>query len=391
MNIDEFKTEIEEIRSQLEQANSAEEIDALNARMDELEARKAEVIAEAKAEAEKRAAIADGEIETKSLDIEIPKEESNMKTLDEIRSSQEYLDAYANYFKTGSDREVRSLLTELAEDYGGTVPVPTLVSDLIATNWTKLGIASRCSEMFVPGLVVVPYEGRASGASVHEEGGDAPDEEFLEIGKITLIPQTIKKWLKVSDEALTMSSADLMRYVVDEITYRIMLNIDNDVVYKIANTIDSALVADVYKDLNWDSVFAGLGLLGDEAGTPVAIMNRATFFNGFLALADQNERPIYDIVSQNGAPTYYINGVEVLFSSELSSYEDASDGERWLIVGDLKGYTNNYPDGRDVKIITDPYSLAEYDLVKVVGSCKVAGAITKPGCFAALKKGSDES
>lgn len=376
MNSDEFKTELEEIRSNIEKAESVEEIETLTAQMDDLEARKQQALDEAKAEAELRTAVAEGEVETRSITT-FEEEVTPVKTIEEIRASQEYVDAYANWIRTGSDREVRSLLTELAE---GTVPVPSIVSDFINNAWEKLVISARANEMFVPGVVRVPYEVSATGADVHEEGADPLDPETLVLGTVDLTPATIKKWIKVSDEALAMSSADLLRYIIDEITYKIFQFLDAGAVGTIAA---SSLTAAVDKEFGWDSIFAGLAVLADGAANPVAIMNKAVFFNGFLSLKDDANRPIYNIVSENGTPRYYINGVEVLFSSAMGT-DTTTPGEVYAIVGDLSGLTINYVDGRDVKIITDPYSLAEYDLVKIVGSIKCGIGVTKPGYFAKI-------
>lgn len=376
MTHDEFKTELEEIRSNIEKAESVEEIETLTSQMDDLEARKQEALDAAKAEAELREAVAEGEIETRTITT-FDEEVNPVKTIDEIRASQEYVDAYANWIRTGSDREVRSLLTELAE---GTVPVPAIVSDFINNAWEKLVISARASEMFVPGIVRVPYEVSATDAGVHTEGGEALSPEDLVLGTVDLTPTTIKKWIKVSDEALAMSSADLLQYVIDEITYKIFQFLDGASVGAIGS---SSLTAAVEKDFGFDSIFAGLAELADGAVNPVVILNKAVFFNGFLALKDEADRPIYNVVTENGKPSYYLNGVEVLFSSAMGT-DTTTPGEVYAIVGDLSGLTINYVDGRDVKIITDPYSLAELDLVKIVGSIKVGIGVTKPGYFAAI-------
>ena len=52
-------------------------------------------------------------------------DEGNAKTDEEIRSSKAYIEAYAEYIKTGRDDEVRGLLTTNAT--GGTIPGPTFV------------------------------------------------------------------------------------------------------------------------------------------------------------------------------------------------------------------------------------------------------------------------
>ena len=72
-------------------------------------------------EAEDRKAVENGAGETKEK-----KTEDKTMTLEEIRSSAEYVDAYANYIKTGKDEEVRSLLTENASGASSAVSISAL-------------------------------------------------------------------------------------------------------------------------------------------------------------------------------------------------------------------------------------------------------------------------
>ena len=108
-------------------------------------------------------------------------------------------------------------------------------------------------------------------------------------------------------------------------------------------------------------------------------MNRKTYFNTFMSLADTAGRPIYNVVSENGRPTYYINGIEVIFSNDLADNE--------LIVGDLRGVILNLPDSTEVSFVTDPYSLAEYDKVKIVGKMYAGIGVIRDGFFCYCKTG----
>ena len=55
-------------------------------------------------------------------------------------------------------------------------------------------------------------------------------------------------------------------------------------------------------------------------------------------------------------------------------------------MGDLKALQVNYPDGEGVVIKWDDLSLAEDDLVKVVGRQYAGHKITAPGCLIKLTK-----
>ena len=139
--------------------------------------------------AEVRELVAEGEGETRNEF----KEEKKEMTIDEIRSSHEYNEAFAEYIKTEKDDECRAILkTTLAS---GQVPVPTYVEDRIRTNWDKLGIMRRVRKTFVKGILKVGFELSATGATVHTEGAAAPDDETLTFGVVSLTPASIKKWI----------------------------------------------------------------------------------------------------------------------------------------------------------------------------------------------------
>lgn len=344
-------------------------LDELNAELDGLEARKAELVNIEAQKAEERAIVAN-DVTLEKI-TEIPQEERTMKTFEEIRASQEYMDAFAKMVKTGDSTEIRSLASELVS---GTVPVPTSIGAYIATAWDKLGLANRAVSFNVKGILNVPYEVSATGAAIHTENGEAPAEETLVLGTAELKPETIKKWITITDEAIAMSSEDFLKYIYDEITYQILLKLDNEVVAKIKA---SALTDKTQTGLTLDAftIFKGLAKLADDAVSPIAIMTKDMFFNKVMALADSNGRPIYNIVVENGKPVYSVNGVEVVFNASAGSD---------IIVGDMRGFGVNYQEGKNVNLITDPYSLAEQDKVKIVGNIKVGLNVIKPKHFAVL-------
>ena len=82
----------------------------------------------------------------------IEKREEITMTDMEIRNSNEYINAYAEYIKSGEDAECRSLLTENAS---GTIPVPELVYDIVKTAWERDGITSRVRKAYVQGNLKV--------------------------------------------------------------------------------------------------------------------------------------------------------------------------------------------------------------------------------------------
>ena len=59
-----------------------------------------------------------------------------MKTVEEYRNSKEYINAFADYIKTGKADECRALLTTNVGD-AGEIAVPDFVYNIIKTDWTK--------------------------------------------------------------------------------------------------------------------------------------------------------------------------------------------------------------------------------------------------------------
>ena len=150
-----------------------EEVRGINS---ELEARKAE----AAKQAELRAAVAAG---AGTVITEAPKEErTNKMDLNEIRKSDAYVKAYANYIKTEDDSECRALLSENATN--GTVPVPEIVYDIIKNAWERDGIARRVRKAYLRGNLKVGFEISSDGAVIFTEGSGRRPLERHETGII---------------------------------------------------------------------------------------------------------------------------------------------------------------------------------------------------------------
>ena len=214
MTIEELETRKQAIPAELDVEGA--DLDALEAELKsinaELENRKA-------VEAQKneiRQAVAEAKAPVVVQDFKEEKRE--MKTDEEIRASKEYVDAFARYLINEDDKECRALLTV---DASGSVPVPTIVDEIIRTAWENDDILSRVRKTYIRGNLKVAFELSADGAYVHNEGTTAPTEESLALGIVTMIPKNIKKWITISDEAITMGGENLVRYIYDELTYQI--------------------------------------------------------------------------------------------------------------------------------------------------------------------------
>ena len=354
--------------------NEGADLDALES---EVRAIKEELETRAKEEAQKveiRKTVAD--IKAPVVMEKVVEEKREMKTNEEIRASKEYIDAYARYMISENDAEVRSLLTE---NVSGVVPVPTIVDDIIRTAWEQSDILSRVRKTSIRGNLKVPFELTADGAYEHTEGTAAPTEESLTLGIVTMIPKNIKKWIRISDEAIAMGGETLVRYIYDEITYQIIKKLTALVIADIttASTSASSSAVDVPAiSMNpaLTTVATAFANLSDEASDPVIIMNKLTYASFIGAQAGGNFS--FDP----------FNGLKVLFSSALPAYSAASTGDVYAIVGDLKGAQVNYPEGEGIVLKYDDLSEAEADLVKIVGRQYAAHALTARKMFCNIKK-----
>lgn len=374
---EQIETRAAEIKAEIESAD-AEKLDALNEELTALESRKKELELETRKADMKAVAEGAGVVVGKAA----VKEE---RTIDSVRSSEEYVNAYAEYLKTGDDRECRALMTDLVS--GGSVPIPTVIDNYIDTAWENARLLSRVRRTSIKGTAKYPFEYSATGAFDHTEGASvsADTEEQLILGTVSIDPKMIKKWITITDEVISLKGQAFLDYVWDEIEERIFEKADARLIAAIKAapaeaTETAAGVRSVSVEfIDASTIFKALAELRNAASNPVAIMNKQMYFNQFMSLVDLQNRPIYDIVSANGRPTYYINGVEVIFDNTLSTSE--------LIVGDLRGAIANFPDGEQVKFVNDPYSLAEQDKVKVVGKMYVGIGVVRDGYFCKVSVG----
>lgn len=379
MNFDEMTVaELEARRAEIaaEVDNEGADLDALEtearAIKDELETRKA---AEAK-KVEVRRIVAEGAgavVET------APKTEEHKMTLDEIRGSREYAEAYKNYIITNDDTECRKLLSQNAASGANYVPVPVIVDATVRTAWERNEILNRVNRTTFRGNFKAYFELSADGAYEHTEGSSAPTEEALTLGVITMVPKNIKKWITISDEAVTMGGEEFLRYIYDELTYQILKKLAALCVADVtgANTTNGSTAIGVPKVNMAPSVTTiptATANLTDEAENIVVVMNRLTEVEFLAAHAAGN----FAVDPFAGLPRVY--------TSALPAYSTASTNAVYAIVGDLSAIQVNYPEGDGLAIKYDDLTKAEEDIVKIVGRQYAAHAITKPGRLVNITK-----
>ena len=342
----------------------------------ELESRKAE--AERKQEIRKLVSEGAGVV----IDAEEKKEERKME-VKEIRNSKEYVDAYANYIKTGKDAECRALLstngTDASASLTGYVPVPEFVEGRIRTAWEKSDLMSLVRKTYLKGNVKVGFELSATGAVIHKEGHAAPDEEVITLGIVTMIPETIKKWITVSDEALDLTGEEFLYYIYDELTYRIAKKAEEELMAIILALPATATATSV--SANAITAAPAIGTVAEAESYIIGgrdltlVMNRRTWAM-FKAVEYANN--------------YYVDpfeGRKIVFFDGLPAYGEADEGDVYMVVGDFfEGAQANFPNGDMINVKVDNLSLAEKDLVKFVGREFVGLGAVSDKKFTLVKK-----
>lgn len=392
MTIEEIETRKKEITKEIEKAENKEELTKLQEEVRKLNEEKKKIEEEAKEKKNLLKFIADGngdKIEGGQY-LQMTKEERSEK-LKKILSSSEYEVAYAEDIKHNTTKNTRALLTELVS--GGSVPVPTYIEDRINTNWESNDIYNLVNKTYFKGTAKIPFELSATGADIHTEGAAAPTEEELTLGTVSIEPATIKKWITISTEALEMKGREFLDYIYDEIEYRIIKKLANVIVNKIITTPTTATsstpsitVTQVARDVTFADLIAAMGDISAEANNIVYVMNRKTFYSKVINLTASTGQPIFTPIAENGEIKPNIFGHPVVFSDDLKEQDGTTTHETDIIVGDLSGVTVNHSgEDRNVNFVTDPYSLAEADLVKVVGKLMANAAVTKDKFFTKLE------
>ena len=340
----------------------AEQLGALEEELREIQK---ELTARAEAEAQRRA-IAEqviqgaGEVQAEKAE---ERKETTMTNM-EIRNTEKYVDAFAEYIKTNDDTQCRALLTE---NVSGTVPVPEFVYDVVKTAWERDEITRRVRKTYLAGNMKVGFEISGTAAAKHTEGDVAVTEETLVLGVVEMKPVSFKKWISISDEVYDMRGEEFLRYIYDELTYRIAKAAVNDLLDKIVACATTATTTQVRVGVVESSTISvgliaqALGKLSDEAANPIVVINKATW-SEFKAAQYAASYPIDPF-----------EGLPVAYCDHLTAFSAATTGVPYAIVGDFQhGALMNFPKGDGIDFKFDDTTLMTQDLIRILGRQYVA-------------------
>ena len=366
LGFEELETRAAAIATETAEAD-LEQLETLNAELDMIEERKMAI----KEEAETRKKAAEAVVNGEGKEIE-KREESKKMTNAEIRNSQEYIEAFAKYIKTGKADECRTLLSDNVQN--GVVPVPDFVGGIVAKALEQSEILRRVRRMEAAGNVKVGFEYGAPAAVAHTEGGDAIQEEALLLGIVTLIPQTWKKYVQISDEALdSMSGEAYLAYIYEEVARGIIKAREDAVV---AAILGAPTTADATHPSVPESTVS-TPALADFVNARALLSSAA---RDLVIICTPQDYAAYRALQM--AAHYAVDpfdGLEVLFN----------DTATVPIIGDLAGVLENCPKGEAVEFKYDDKTLMTSDIVKILG--RLPSAIGVVGDKFLAKVGEPES
>lgn len=395
---------LKEKKELINSANSLEELEERKAQIEEEENKVEEEVKEEVTEEpaeevkeeitpeEERSLLKDTQnVESRSaenLELRSIERKEKMEEKVEVRNSKEYIEAFANYIKTGEDKEVRALITTggYATGNSATVEVPDMVYDIVKTAWEREDLMARVRNISVKGNLKVQFEVSGGAAVIHQEGNSAVTEESLVLGVVTLTPVSIKKWISLSDEVVDMRGEEFLRYIYDELTYRIAKKCADTLVGKIA-ALPASLTANsdgVYDEVSANKITKApaLGLiaeaianLSDETRDITVVINKLTYANFKAAQYAA------------GYPVDPFEGATVVFNNSLPAYDSASATNVYAIVGDFNhGALANYPSGEGISMKFDDTTLMTSDLVRILGRRYVAAEPVADKSFTLIAK-----
>lgn len=387
MNLEQIEARMAELDALVADTQDEEAVKNAIEERKQLEAEKAKLLAEEEekknqaAEAEKRAANAALLSGNPALGNVIGnrKGATTMQNVNEYRNSKEYINAFAEYIKTGEDKQVRALLTTNVGE-AGTIAVPSLVYEEIKTAWDRNEIFEFVEKLDVVGNLLVNFEISASDAVFHDEGSGAVAEETLTEGIATLVPKSIIKWVSFSKEVLNMRGEDFLRYIYRELSHKILKAAADDLIGKIAALPSSAnattpCAVKIKKAAAVGTVVEAIGNLSDEAANPIIVMNKLSYAEFKKAAYAAG----YGIDPFEGLPVRYNNS--------LPAYATATEDDVWMIVGDFGyGAIANFPNGQVANITVDELTKKKQGMIDVIGDQYVAAAPVACKAFCLVSK-----
>lgn len=343
---------------------------------------------------------------TKS-DIGKAKNDNNDKeSLKLFLSSDSYEKAFEKGLKSGNMADVEQMskayTTSVDGENNGGVFIPTVISEIWEEKVKTSGrILSLVTKIESKSYVEFPVVRSRSGAS--EDIENPAKDKDVQTGKfdsVAVKASIISKMVEITTELEAMSGTSFLTYIASETFDEVIKEAENLIINGDRTNREVGLKGIVSSDnffvpkldgfgiLNWPTFLNLMASVDDGIEkSSCYVMNKKTYFNHIMTITDSTNRPVYNVISENGAMSYMLNGMPVIFNASLKAYDIATAEDAVIIFGDLSAYKANLPKGNTVELMKDPYTKMGQNKNRYYASMIAGGDVTGVEKIAVLKKG----
>jgi len=285
MNLEQLSEQKEEIRSMLN--NEDADLDALTARLDEIEARESEI----KESAEKRNSLLD----------KVGKEGQVVETMTEVNeirngaNSVEYRDAYLKELAKAMEgrdifgemtKEEREAFTFTTANTGAVMPTIILdrVEELVSSMAPMYDDATKTA--LAQGFRLARHTAITQGDAATTLEGIANDDEIDTFDYLDMPGVEIKKHADVTRKMRFQSIGAFEDWLVSHIALRILVAKDKVIIARLDNTSTGIASANKITGEYSDETVRGAFALIKSNGAKVVYANNKTIYNGLAGIND---------------------------------------------------------------------------------------------------------
>lgn len=279
---------------------------------------------------------------------------SDDNVTDDEFNTMEYRTAFKNYVMTGTVDEVLTRANAKTKKADVGTVIPTVVMNQIIEKSENIGhILALVTKTNVPAGISYPTAqfGQIKATWVNE--GEGSDKQKKTTGNITFTNFKLRAEVAVTMEVDTMSLAAFEAKLVKNITDAIVKAKENAIFNGNGTSQPTGLktyVATLADDkkvevskIGYDTIIDMESAIDDDYEDSAQIFMAKKSFLAFQGIVDTNGQPIARVnAGINGAPTHYLFGREVVFTSDyLPTFAKATDGEVFGYIADLGDYVMN--------------------------------------------------
>ena len=337
LNGEQLQTRLAELIAETsEETRDALDNDALEARIEEMEAIKAEI------ETRKAAAAEERKVEEEVAQMSGQKIIEEEKRMSYEVNTPEYRDAFLR------NLQGKELTMEERAAVTAGAAIPTETANKI---WGKLElypILNAIDIMHIPGNVILPVEGTINAAAVVAMGNAATDSADT-LAPVSLGAYKLIKTVEITADVKAMAVPAFEDWLVDRLANKIFRLVAAKVAAGTGTNEPTGLAtitaAGTYTKaaITYTDLLTIIGSLPAEYdGNASFVMSRATFYGNVLNVQTTQKQPV--VVADPQAPAKYsIFGFPVIIEDGIGTD---------IVFGDLKeGYVWNF--GQDIAVESD--------------------------------------